>query len=66
VLPADEPTAPRSGAPARPVGISPRCRGGPTVVGRCTTLLAARFCHRIVLMQAGCAVAAGAPEDVVD
>ena len=27
--------------------------------------LAARFCHRIVLMQAGRAVAAGAPEDVL-
>ncbi len=27
--------------------------------------LAARFCHRIVLMQAGRTVAAGAPEDVL-
>ncbi len=27
--------------------------------------LAARFCHRIVLMQAGCSIAAGAPEHVL-
>ena len=27
--------------------------------------LAARFCHRIVLMQAGRTIAAGAPEDVL-
>jgi iron complex transport system ATP-binding protein len=27
--------------------------------------LAARFCHRIVLMQAGCVIAAGAPPDVL-
>ena len=47
------------------VPISLKDQGRTVVVALHDLSLAARFCHRIVLMQAGRAVAAGAPEDVL-
>jgi iron complex transport system ATP-binding protein len=68
VLLADEPTAGLD--PAHQLALfrhfTALAAAGRTVVVALHDLsLAARFCHRIVLMQAGRAVAAGAPEDVL-
>jgi iron complex transport system ATP-binding protein len=68
VLLADEPAAGLD--PAHQLGLfrhfTRLASAGRTVVVALHDLsLAARFCHRVVLMQAGRAVAAGAPEDVL-
>jgi len=68
LLVADEPTAGLD--PAHQLALfrhfTALAAAGRTVVVALHDLsLAARFCHRIVLMQAGRAVAAGAPEDVL-
>lgn len=68
VMLADEPTAGLD--PAHQLALFRHFTGlaaaGRTVVVALHDLsLAARFCHRIVLMQAGRAVTAGAPEDVL-